>query len=118
MLRTTGDIVNSVAFLVIGIFIFLSIASTLSSGANSILNNIHVVRSLQFPRAVLPVSVSISEMINLLPAIAVMYVIVLSTGETPAWSWLIVPGVLVLILVFTADACMMAARIIVAARHL
>lgn len=118
MLRTTGDIVNSVAFLVIGIFIFLSIASTLSSGANSILNNINVVRSLQFPRAVLPVSVSISEMINLLPAIAVMYLIVLATGESPAWTWLLIPVVLALILIFTAGACMVAARIIVAARDL
>mgnify|MGYP001221494768 CR=1 FL=1 len=118
MLRTTGDIQNSVSFLVIGIFIFLSISATLSSGANSILNNTNVVRSLQFPRAVLPVSVSISEMINLLPAIVVMYLIVLATGETPTWGWLGVPAVLVLILVFTAGACMMAARIIVAARDL
>ena len=118
LLGTTGDIENRVSFLVIGIFIFLSIASTLSSGATSILSNINVVRALQFPRAVLPMSVSISEMINLLPAIVVMYIIVLATGESVTWAWLLVPAVLALIWVFTAGACMIAARIIVAARDL
>jgi len=118
MLRTAEGIDNTVAFLVIGIFIFLSLSATLSSGANSILNNIDLVRSLQFPRAVLPISVSISEMINLLPAIVVMYGIVLATGESPSWTWLLVPGVLLLVLIFTAGACMIAARIVVAARDL
>lgn len=118
LLRTDRDVANFPAFLTIGIFIFLSIASTLTAGANSILNNINVVRSLQFPRAVLPLSVSMSEMINLLPAIAVMYIIVLATGEAVTWTWLLIPFVLLLILVFTAGACMIAARIVVAARDL
>lgn len=118
ILQTDRGVTNFVAFLTIGIFIFLSIASTLSAGATSILNNINVVRSLQFPRAVLPISVSVSEMINLLPAIMVMYVIVLVTGEPVTWTWLLIPGVLALILVFTAGACMIAARIVVAARDL
>lgn len=118
ILQTDRGVDNFVAFLTIGIFIFLSIASTLSAGATSILNNINVVRSLQFPRAVLPISVSVSEIINLLPAIAVMYIIVLATGEPVTWSWLLIPAVLALILIFTAGACMIAARIVVAARDL
>ena len=118
ILETDRGVDNFVAFLTIGIFIFLSIASTLSAGATSILNNINVVRSLQFPRAVLPISVSVSEIINLLPAIAVMYIIVLATGEPVTWSWLLIPAVLALILIFTAGACMIAARIVVAARDL
>ncbi len=118
LLDTTRGTSNFTAFLVIGIFIFLSIASTLASGANSILNNMQLVRSLQFPRAVLPISVSIAEMLNLLPAIAVMYVIVALSGEPLTWSWLLLPVVLLLILIFTAGACMIAARIVVAARDL
>lgn len=118
LLDTSSGTENYPAFLTIGIFIFLSIASTLTAGANAILNNMNVVRSVQFPRAVLPLSVSLAEMLNLLPAIGVMYVIVIITGESFSWTWLLIPAVLALILVFTAGACMIAARIVVAARDL
>lgn len=118
MLRTSEGIDNFTGYLVIGIFIFLSFAAALSAGATSILSNMNVVRSLQFPRAVLPLSVSISEMINLLPAIVAMFAIVLLTGEDLAWTWLLMPGVLLLIMIFTGGACMIAGRLVVAARDL
>lgn len=118
MLRTSEGIDNFTGYLVTGIFIFLSISAALSAGANSILSNMNVVRSLQFPRAVLPLSVSVSEMINLVPAIAAMFVIVLLTGESLSWTWLLMPVLLVVIMIFTGGACMIAARLVVAARDL
>lgn len=118
MLRTSEGIDNFTGYLVIGIFIFLSIAAALSAGATSILSNMNVVRSLQFPRAVLPLSVSISEMMNLMPAIVAMFAIVLFTGEDLAWTWLLMPAVLVVIMIFTSGACMIAARLVAAARDL
>ncbi|HIT76663.1 MAG TPA: ABC transporter permease [Candidatus Avipropionibacterium avicola] len=118
LLDTSSGTQNYPAFLTIGIFIFLSMSATLTAGANAILNNMSVVRSVQFPRAVLPLSVSLAEMLNLLPAIGVMYVIVIITGESLSWTWLLIPVVLALILMFTAGVCMIAARIVVAARDL
>lgn len=118
MLDTTRGVDNFPAFLVIGIFIFLSFSATVNAGANSIINNIDLVRAIDFPRAVLPISVAISEMLTLLPAILVMFGIVLATGEPLSWTWLLVPFALLTILVFTAGACLVVARIVVAARDL
>ena len=118
ILDTSEGISNFVGFLTIGIFIFLSFASTVQAGANAILSNLNVVRALQFPRAILPMSVALSEMLMLLPAMAVMVVIVLITGEPIAWSWLLLPVALAIILVFTSGLSMLAARIVVAARDL
>ena len=109
---------NFPAFLVIGIFIFMSLSSAVNAGAKSIINNIDLVRAINFPRAVLPISVAVSEMLTLLPATGVMLVIVLLTGESISWNWLLVPVALALILVFTAGACLIVARIVVVARDL
>lgn len=118
LVDTTDGTNNFPAFLVIGIFIFLSLSSAVTSGAKSIINNIDLVRAINFPRAVLPISVALSEMLTLLPATGVMLVIVLLTGEPITWTWLLVPVALALILVFTAGACLVVARIVVVARDL
>lgn len=118
LLDTTRGVENFTAFLTIGIFIFLSFSATVNSGANSIISNIDLVRALHFPRAVLPISVAVSEILNLLPAIVVMFGIVILTGEPVAWTWLLVPIALLLIVTFTSGVCMLAARIVTAARDL
>lgn len=118
LLDTRGGTENYVAFLTIGIFIFTAISAALTAGSTAVTANIGMVRALEFPRAVLPLSVAISEMLTLLPAIGVMIVIVLLTGEPLAWSWLLLPVALALILVFSAGCAMLAARIVVAARDL
>ncbi|UFU02214.1 ABC transporter permease [Ruania suaedae] len=118
VLDTTNGLDNFPAFLIVGIFIFLSLSAAINSGATSIINNIDLVRALTFPRAVLPISVAISEMLTLLPAVGVMLAIVLVTGEPLTWNWLLLPVALAVILVFTAGACLIVARVVVAARDL
>lgn len=118
LLDTRGGVDNYPAFLTIGIFIFQSIAATITSGSTSISSNLSVVRALRFPRVALPLAVAISEMLTLLPAMGVMIVIVLLTGGSVAWSWLLLPVALVLILLFGAGCAMIAARLVVAARDL
>lgn len=118
LLGTNRAVENFPAFLVIGIFIFMSLSSAVNSGAKSIINNIDLVRAINFPRAVLPISVAISEMLTLLPATGVMLLIVVLTGEPITWKWLLVPVALALILLFTAGACLIVARIVVVARDL
>ncbi|WP_159619799.1 ABC transporter permease [Ruania rhizosphaerae] len=118
VLDTTRELDNFPAFLIIGIFIFLSLSAAINSGATSIINNIDLVRAISFPRAVLPISVAVSEMLTLLPAVGVMLAIVLISGEPLTWRWLLLPVALAVILVFTAGGCLMVARIVVAARDL
>jgi len=118
IVRTDRDIDNFVGFLTIGIFIFLSFAATMQAGATAVTSNINVVRALQFPRAVLPMSVALAEMLMLIPAMAVMVLIVLFTGEPVSWSWLLLPVALAVILMFSSGLAMFAARVVVGARDL
>lgn len=118
ILNTRGGTDNYVGFLTIGIFIFTSISAAITAGSTAITSNISVVRALDFPRVVLPLSVALSEMLTLLPAIGVMIVIVLLSGEPITWAWLLLPVALVMILLFSAGCSMLAARIVVGARDL
>lgn len=118
LLNTTRGVDNFPAFLVIGIFIFFSFSTTITAGANSIINNLTLVRAISFPRAVLPLSIALAEMLRLLPAIFVMFLIVIFTGQAFLWTWLLVPAALILLLMFTSGICLMSSRIVVAARDL
>ncbi|WP_265521814.1 ABC transporter permease [Oerskovia flava] len=118
LLSTTAGVDNFAGFLVIGIFIFTFIGSSLQAGANSVLSNTGLVRALKFPRAVLPLSVTLAELVTLLPALGVMVVIVLFTGEPLSWQWLtLIPAVL-LTQIFTSGASFILARVVVSARDL
>jgi teichoic acid transport system permease protein len=118
ILDTTGGTENYVGFVTVGIFIFTAIAASMTAGSTAITNNINVVRALSFPRAILPLSVALSEMLTLLPAIGVMIVIVLLSGESITWAWLLLPVTLAMVLLFSAGCSMLAARIVVGARDL
>lgn len=112
-----GDLQNTVAFIVIGTFMWRFFSDSLSGGSKAILGNLNLVRSLHFPRAVLPLSAVLSQLASLLPAIAVMLVFTFASGYLPnntqidvTWRWLlIVPATLVLF-VFNTGIALMVAR--------
>ena len=118
LLATRRGVDNYIAFLVIGIFMFTYVADSLTAGATSVTGNVNLIRALQFPRAVLPLSVALTELLILLPGLAVMVVVVLVSGEPLRWTILAAPGVIVLALLFNAGAAMLAARMVAAARDL
>ena len=103
---------NFIGFLTIGIFIFSFIASTTTAGAKAITSNQSLVRSIRFPRAALPVSVALAEFLTLLPAVVVMLVIVVVTGEPLTWRLALLPVTLVLLLTFCTGVALLAARVV------
>jgi teichoic acid transport system permease protein len=89
LLDLKGGVDNFPAFLVIGIFLYRFTTSSITAGSRSLLQNTNLLRSLHFPRAVLPASAVLAELATLAPALVVMLAIVLATGERPRWSWLL-----------------------------
>lgn len=102
---------NYIAFVVIGVFTMEFLAQSLSSGTNAITSNEGLVRALQFPRAVLPMTMVYREFLEQLVAIAVMVMVVLLTAEWPDARWLLVPIVILLQVCFALSLAFFAARI-------
>ncbi|RYP87778.1 ABC transporter permease [Nocardioides guangzhouensis] len=112
VLDTSRGVDNFAAFLVIGVFLFRFTSTSLSAGASSVIRNQSLVSTLRFPRALLPVSVVLAELLTLLPALVVLLGVVLLTGEPPAWSWLLLPVAVLLQSVFGTGLALGTARMV------
>lgn len=110
---------NAIAYVVIGTFMFRFFETSINAGAKSIRSNLNLVRSVHFPRAVLPTAGVLAELTTLLPAIVVMIVISWASGllNDPAfapvpvsWHWLLIAPAIGLMWLFNTGCAFMVAR--------
>lgn len=118
LLDTRRGTENYLGFLTIGIFLFSFIASSMTSGAKAITSNIGLVRSLRFPRAVLPISVALTQLIHTLPALGVLLVLMLVTGEPLQVEWLMLPVAILLLFLNVLGVTFFLARIVEISRDI
>jgi teichoic acid transport system permease protein len=111
LLTTKRGVHNFTAFLVIGIFIFTFMQSSMLQGARAISANLGLTRVLHFPRAVLPVASTMVALQRLLVSLVVMLPIVLLTGEPLTLRWLLLVPALVLESLFSLGLAFAMARI-------
>ncbi len=111
ILNTKRDIDNFVAYLCIGVFLFVFSQSTVQAGVTSITSNLGLIRALHFPRASLPISVTLIEAQHLVASMSVLMLIVLVTGEPLTLQWLLLVPALLLQTLFNAGLAMIFARV-------
>ncbi|SDS27604.1 teichoic acid transport system permease protein [Paraoerskovia marina] len=107
---------NTIGFIVVGTFLYHFFTGSVNSGARAIRGNLNLVRSVRFPRAVLPISSVLAELATLGPALVVMCIFCWLAGYMPnegpvplEWRWLlIIPTVLLFWLFNTGIAFFMA----------
>lgn len=104
------DDVHYVAFLSVGIFLFQYTQKSTVQGAKSIVSNVGLIRSMQFPRAILPLSAVIQESLALLPALVLMLVVVLVFGVSPTPLWVLLVPLVALQALFNLGAAFYVAR--------
>lgn len=111
ILDVSRGVDNFVGFLAIGVFVFHFTSKSVRAGAKSLTTNEGLVRSISFPRAILPLSVVLSELASLLFAFVAMYGVVLLTGEEPGWTWLLLAPIVALQLLFNVGLALFMARV-------
>ena len=107
---------NTIAFIVVGVFMFRFFERSVMAGAHSLNKNMNLVRSVHFPRAVLPAAGVLAELMVLGPALIVMLVISYLSGFLPvagavtidAYWLLLIPAVFLMWLFSTGCAFMVA----------
>lgn len=98
-------------FLAIGVFTFQFSQRVVLACGSSIANNVNLIRSLQFPRAALPLAAVVEELSGYLMSVIVILGIVLTSGQPPSLSWLLAPVVLLLLTIFSAGLGLAVARL-------
>lgn len=104
---------NFLPYLITGIVLFQFVAGSFADGAKSITANASLVRSLNFPRVLLPTSAVISNVIRIVPLVGLMLIALIALGEPITWNWLLVIPDLILMACFSAGLAMIAARLTV-----
>lgn len=104
------DVENYTTFLIVGVFVFTYTRKSVTSGSSTIINNLKLIQSIYFPRAVLPLATIIAESLAHLPALAVMFLIALATGEAAQIAWLLVVPITLLQAAFNLGLALVTAR--------
>ena len=116
LIGTRGGIENFVAFLTIGLFTYIPVAAALTGGSKSVLRKSSMIRSLRFPRVLLPITTVLSQFVASLPAFMILLLIALISKEPPSLTWLLFPVALLVVLVVSLGMAMLTARIVNAVR--
>lgn len=114
--RTRPD--DFVPFLVAGVFIFQYFAGCLSDGAKSITGNLGLVRTLHFPRSLLPIATVVQNALALGPMLLVLVLTVLVFGEVPRLTWLQLLPAVALLTLFNLGVTFTAARLTIHIRDI
>jgi len=111
ILNASRGIDNFILWLVVGLFAFRLTQSTVQLGAISITGNQGLVRSLRFPRVLLPTASSIGELITFAFEVVILLVFAIATGEGLSWRLVFMPAVVALHTMFNLACAMIAARL-------
>ncbi|MGB5953139.1 MAG: ABC transporter permease [Ornithinimicrobium sp.] len=112
LLDTSKDVDNFICFLIVGLFAFIFISSGMNHGARSLVSNTSVVRALRFPRVVLPISVTLTELFAALPAFAVAVIVAVISGESIQWAWMLYPVGVAIVYALTTGIAIIAAVVV------
>jgi len=88
LLHTSRGVDNFICFLAIGVFSYGYMQKSISACAGSIVTNEGLIRSLSFPRAILPIAAVVRETLAFATSVGLMVVLALVTGEALRPSWL------------------------------
>jgi teichoic acid transport system permease protein len=110
LLGTNRGVPDYISFLVTGIFVFNFTQRAFLTSSQVIRDTLPLIRALYFPRACLPLGYVLIELQQLLLSFAVLFVIILITGEPPTPYGLLIVPILVLQSVFNVGAGLILAR--------
>ncbi|MDK8664494.1 ABC transporter permease [Corynebacterium coyleae] len=112
VLNLSKNIDYFIGYLVIGVIFFNFITRGLNSGAGLIQNSKGMISSFSFPKAALPLSLTVKQLLdNVAPAIVGLLIAFLYHGLTPSLAILTVPVFFLMIHLFSLGAMLIVARI-------
>lgn len=111
VIESDRGIDNFLLFITIGLFVFQFGQKSTIDGSRSIINNKGLIKAVRFPRALLPISSTVTETLASVPTFAVAYLVALATGADITWRWLMLPPLLLLMMFFNMGTAMVAARL-------
>jgi ABC-2 type transport system permease protein len=93
--------------LLMGIVLFTFFSDATSRALTAVLDNESMVRKIQFPRLVVPLSVVLTALFNLAGALVAVLVFLVAGGIQPRLGWLLFVPLLAMLVLLAAGAAML-----------
>ena len=103
---------NFIGYLLIGVFLFQFTTQSINGGARSVQSGKNLIRAFTFPRAALPISVVLRNLLNLGPTLVTLAALIYFTAPAEEYTWrlALVPLALALQVMFTTGLSLLVAR--------
>ena len=111
ILKTDRGVENFLVFLTIGLFVFQFGQKSTTDGARSVVSNKGLIKAVQFPRVILPITSTYTEVLAAIPTFVVAYLVALVSGVDITWRWPMLVPLLAMMTVFNSGTAMIAARL-------
>jgi ABC-2 type transport system permease protein len=100
------------------IVLFTFFAEATAGAVRSVVDRENLVRKIQFPRLVIPLSVVLLAFFNLMLNLIVVLIFALISGVHPMLSWLELPLILIMLIVLATGLAMLLAALFVSLRDI
>jgi ABC-2 type transport system permease protein len=102
-----GDSVQDYpALLLLNVMLFTLFAEATQRAVTSVTSREQIVRKAQFPRLVIPLSIVLTEVLDLGLNLIAVFIFILAYGVDPMWTWLLIPVIVLALLVVTVAVSM------------
>ena len=111
LLAADRGIEHYVSFLTIGILMFQLVQKTVVDAATAIPRHIGLIRTVQFPRALLPLSTTVEHLVTFVPAGVLLFVVTWMDGSPFRWQMVLFPAIIVATTVTFSGGAFVTARL-------
>jgi ABC-2 type transport system permease protein len=105
--RLGSEVENYAPMLLLNILLFQFFAQATEQASTSVVRSEGMVRKMQFPRLVIPLSVVTTNLLQLAFSLVVVFGFILVYGVTPQWTWAFFPISLASLIVLTTAVAML-----------
>lgn len=113
ILQTSRGVENYIGYLVIGVFFFGYSAKCMNGGTGSIRSGSAMIKAFQFPRAALPISTVVRNLLDFIPTLGMMVLVlaVMPPVEVITWRLALVVPIVILQTIFNIGLSCFLARL-------
>ena len=116
--RLGSQVENYAPMLLLNILLFQFFSQATEQASTSVVRSESVVRKMQFPRLAIPLSVVLTNLLQLALSMVVVFGFILIYGVDPLWTWLLFPVALLALIVLTTATAMLLSTLYVWVRDI
>lgn len=105
--RLGSEVTNYAPMLLLNILLFDFFSQSTQQASTSVVHNESIVRKMQFPRLVIPLSVVLTNAFHLGLSLIVVFGFLIAYGVEPSATWLLMPVILLALIVLTTALAML-----------